>query len=231
VLAQAAGAPIVYLAAEPPAPHDEAIVVHADSPCRTVADLRGKTIALAPGACVFYLVLRALDEAELAYDDVAIAALPPAEARAAFEARQVDAWAIWNPLLSWIAQTAGARVLRDATGLAANTAYYVGVRDFADGHPELVAVFLEEVRATGRWANGNPERVSELMAHALAMPRSPIAAALSGARFGAEPCHPRTLLAQQQVADAFHRVQLIAHPVRVADAAWLAPAEARRAAE
>ena len=31
---------------------DEAIVVHADSPYRTVADLRGKTIALAPGAGV-----------------------------------------------------------------------------------------------------------------------------------------------------------------------------------
>jgi aliphatic sulfonates family ABC transporter substrate-binding protein len=223
ILAQAANAPIVYLAAEPPAPHDEAIVVHADAPYRTVADLKGKTIALSKGSSADYLVVRALDEARLTYDDVKIAAVPPTGARAAFESREVDAWAIWNPLLAWISYASGARVLRDGAGLAPNTAYYVGARSFADAHPELIAAFLDEVQATGRWANDNTERVVELLAHALAMPRPPLAAALARSRFGARPFDDDTLAAQQAVADTFHRVKLIPHPVRIADAVWAPP--------
>ena len=60
------------------------------------------------------------------------------------------------------------------------------------------------------------------MAHALAMPRPALAAALARTRFGAGPFAGDTVVAQQAVADAFHRANLIAHPVRVADAAWQA---------
>jgi sulfonate transport system substrate-binding protein len=42
IFAQAAGAPILYVAHEPPSPQGEAILVPKDSPIRTVADLKGK---------------------------------------------------------------------------------------------------------------------------------------------------------------------------------------------
>src|SRR5262249_11866359 len=42
IFAQAAGAPLVYLAYDPPAPQGEAILVPKDSPLKSVADLRGK---------------------------------------------------------------------------------------------------------------------------------------------------------------------------------------------
>ena len=43
IFAQAAGAPLVYLAYDPPAPQGEAILVPRDSPLKSVADLRGKS--------------------------------------------------------------------------------------------------------------------------------------------------------------------------------------------
>ncbi|WP_398478251.1 ABC transporter substrate-binding protein, partial [Tardiphaga sp.] len=46
IFAQAAGAPIRYVAFEPPAPKGEAILVPKDSPLKTVADLKGKKVAL-----------------------------------------------------------------------------------------------------------------------------------------------------------------------------------------
>jgi sulfonate transport system substrate-binding protein len=46
IFAQAAGAPLVYVGYEPPAPKGEAILVPKDSPLRTVADLKGRNVAL-----------------------------------------------------------------------------------------------------------------------------------------------------------------------------------------
>ena len=49
IFAQAAGAPIQYVAYEPPAPKGEAILVPKDSKLTSVADLRGKKVALNKG--------------------------------------------------------------------------------------------------------------------------------------------------------------------------------------
>jgi aliphatic sulfonates family ABC transporter substrate-binding protein len=223
ILAQAARAPIVYLAAEPPAPGGEAIVVHPDSPIHRVADLKGKTVALNQGANVDYLLIRALEEARVPYDDVKVAFVPPTGGRAAFESREVDAWAIWNPLLASVAHATGARVLRDATGLATNTAYYVASRGFADAQPALIEIFLAEVRALGAWANDNTEAVIDLLAPTLGISRPALADALAQVRFGARPIDAAVVAGQQEVADTFFRLRRIPRAVRISDARWTPP--------
>jgi sulfonate transport system substrate-binding protein len=85
IFAQAAGADIVYLANQPPAPAAEAIVVPKGSAVKTVADLKGKRIALNKGSNVHYLLVKVLEHAGLKYGDVQTVFLPPADARAAFE--------------------------------------------------------------------------------------------------------------------------------------------------
>lgn len=50
VFAQAAGADLLYVAFEPPAPLSEAILLPKDSPIKTVAELKGKRVALNKGA-------------------------------------------------------------------------------------------------------------------------------------------------------------------------------------
>jgi len=49
IFAQAAGAPLVYVAHEPPAPRGEAILVPKDSAIQKVADLKGRKVALNKG--------------------------------------------------------------------------------------------------------------------------------------------------------------------------------------
>ena len=61
IFAQAAGAPIQYVAHEPPAPKGEAILVPKDSPLKSVADLKGKKVALNKGSNVHYLLPKALE--------------------------------------------------------------------------------------------------------------------------------------------------------------------------
>src|SRR5436853_140263 len=91
IFAQAAGAPIQYVAYEPPAPKGEAILVPKDSKLNSVADLKGKKIALNKGSNVHYLLVKALEKAGVKYSEVEPVFLAPADARAAFERGAVDA--------------------------------------------------------------------------------------------------------------------------------------------
>src|SRR5258708_2015581 len=90
VFAQAAGAPIQYVAYEPPAPKGEAILVPKDSPLKSVADLKGKKVALNKGSNTHYLLVRALEKAGVKYSEIEPAFLAPADARAAFERGAVE---------------------------------------------------------------------------------------------------------------------------------------------
>lgn len=73
------------------------ILVHVDSPIHSVADLRGKTIALAKGSSAHANVLDQLDKTGLKPDDVHLVFLQPADALSGFRNGQVDAWAVWDP--------------------------------------------------------------------------------------------------------------------------------------
>ena len=136
IFAQAAGAPLVYVAHEPPAPRGEAILVPKDSPIKTVADLKGKKVALNKGSNVHYLLVKALEKAGVGYADIAAAFLPPADARAAFEKGAVDAWVIWDPFQAAAEAATGARTLADGDGLVANHQFYLGAKSFVERQPE-----------------------------------------------------------------------------------------------
>ncbi len=91
IFAQAAGADLLYIGAEPAKPQAEVILVPKDSPISAVGELKGKRIALQKGSSAHNLLLRALAKAGLGVRDVQPVYLAPADARAAFER------AVWMP--------------------------------------------------------------------------------------------------------------------------------------
>src|SRR3979411_50832 len=113
IFAQAAGAPIQYVAYEPPAPKGEAILIPKDSPLRSVADLRGKKVALNKGSNVHYLLVKALERAGVKYSDTTRVSRARAAPRAAFERGSVDAWAIWDPFQAAAEAATEAKTLAD----------------------------------------------------------------------------------------------------------------------
>jgi sulfonate transport system substrate-binding protein len=218
IFAQAAGTPLVYLGAEPPAPAGEAIVVPAGSPLTSVAQLAGKRVVVNKGSNSHYLLIKALEEARVPYDQVKVSFVPPAGARAAFESKQVDAWSIWDPFFAAAQKAIGARVLRDGRGLVENPGYYIGLRGFSQEHPELVAAFLGEVAATGKSINAGAAGVAAELAPVLGIDREALALALERSPFGVRPVGDTLLASQQRVADTFHALKLIPHPIKVSDA-------------
>ncbi|MET7245886.1 aliphatic sulfonate ABC transporter substrate-binding protein [Methylobacterium sp. EM32] len=203
---------------EPPAPKSEAIVVRKDSPIRTVADLKGKKVALNKGSNVHYLLVRALEEAGLAYTDIQTVFLAPADGRAAFDGGSVDAWVIWDPFLAAVEVSSGARVLQDATGLAANHQFYVGERSFTEAQPQAVDAVLAAIAVVDRETNGVTEAAARELSPAVGMPVPILAKALARQSWGVVPLGPEVVAGQQRIADTFLRLGLLPRPIQVADA-------------
>ncbi|WP_163491304.1 ABC transporter substrate-binding protein, partial [Escherichia coli] len=88
------------IGAEPPKPKAEVILVAQGSPIHNVAELKGKKVAFQKGSSSHNLLLRALQLAGLKFSDIQPVYLAPADARAAFQQGNVDAWAIWDPYYS-----------------------------------------------------------------------------------------------------------------------------------
>lgn len=132
VFAQVAGIDLVYLAAEHPYPKGIALLVPADSPIRSVRELKGQKIAIGRGWNVQYLLVRALEQAGLRYEDIQpVYATNAADARAAFESGQVQAIGLWDPYLAGQQLSSKVRVLRDGSGLSSNRTFYVASRSYA----------------------------------------------------------------------------------------------------
>lgn len=218
IFAQAAGADFVYVGHDPAAPQAEAILVPKDSPLRTVADLKGKKIALNKGSNVHYLLVRLLEEHGLNYRDVQPVFLAPADARAAFERGSVDAWAIWDPFLAAAEKQVDARVLADGTGVVKNYAYYLAARRFAEQHQEAIAVLFEELAAQGRWLKAHPKEAAQLIAPLQGLDPEVVERSLSRYSFGVVPVSPEVAAEQQRIADVFLDLKLIPRPIRIVDA-------------
>jgi len=218
IFAQAAGAPLVYVAHEPPAPRGEAILVPKDSPIRSVADLEGKTVALNKGSNVHYLLVKALEKAGVPYAGITPKFLPPADARAAFERGAVDAWAIWDPFQAAAEAATGARTLANGEGIVANHQFYLGARDFTDANPQVVDAIVASLAEIDAWAKADPKTVAAELSPSVGIPAPVLEIALERQSYGIEALDPKVVAEQQSIADTFHSLGLIPKPISIAAA-------------
>ena len=218
IFAQAGGGDIVYVANEPPAPKGEAVLVPKDSAIASVADLKGKSVALNKGSNVHYMLVRALEAAGVSYADIKPVFLAPADARAAFERGSVDAWAIWDPYLAAAQAATGARTLVTGENLVPNTQFYLAARRFASSEPKAVDALVTALDDVDRRIGQDPKAVVDTVATSVRLPVAVVATSLGRQGYGVSRITPAVLAEQQKVADAFFALHLIPKPLPVGDA-------------
>jgi len=218
IFAQAAGADLVYVGNEPPASAAEAILVPKDSPIKTVAELKGKEVALNKGSNVHFLLVKLLEKAGVQYKDIDAVFLTPADARAAFERGSVDAWAIWEPFLAAAQRQTGARILADGNGIVSNHQFFLASRPYASKRADVVAIVLEEVAAVDEWAKTNPKEAAAALTPQIGLDQPTLELALSRGGYGVKPVSDQVLAEQQKIADSFYDLRLIPKHINVRDA-------------
>ncbi len=190
-----------------------------DSPIQSVAELKGKKVALNKGSNVHYLLVRQLEKNGLTLGDIQPVYLAPADGRAAFESRKVDAWVIWDPFQAAAEKATGARVLADGTpGLVSNYQYYLGERGFVTRNPKVIEALFEASVAQGIWLKKNLREAAELIAPLQGLPVDVVETALRRYEFNVKPITAAVVADQQKIADTFFQLKLIPKAIKVSDA-------------
>lgn len=216
---QAAGAPLTYYARETAAPTAQGIIVPADSPIRTVADLKGRKVTVLKGAGAHYLLLTALKKAGLAATDIDLRFLDAQDGVAAFNGGSVDAISIWDPFLGVLVQGGGNRVLADGRdGLVEYSRYYTATTPFARKHPQVLKAVFDELRATGRWIKANPKEAAERLSPIWGNVPPPTVEQVNARRsYDIVAVQKSQLGEQQRIADTFREAGLIPKPLTATD--------------
>jgi sulfonate transport system substrate-binding protein len=229
IFAQAAGADLVYVGNEPPASAGEAILVPKDSPIKTVAELKGKKVALNKGSNVHFLLVKLLEQARVNYRDVDTIFLTPADARAAFERGSVDAWAIWEPFLAAAQRQTGARILADGNGVVSNHQFFLASRSYASKRADVVAIVLQELATVDQWAKTNGKEAAAALQPQIGLDQATLELALSRGGYGVTPVSDAVLAEQQRIADTFYDLKLIPKHINIRDATLQAPSSGTQA--
>ncbi len=152
-------------------PEWTALVTGAKSDIKTVADLKGKSVAVTRGTDPHIFLVRALADAGLTDKDVRFVLLQHADGRLALSRGDVQAWAGLDPMMASAELEEGAKLFyRKAE---ANTWGILNVREeFANKHPELVQRVLKVYEQGRRWALANPDEVTKALAAAAKIPQN-----------------------------------------------------------
>ncbi|MEG4633504.1 sulfonate ABC transporter substrate-binding protein [Microcoleus sp. AR_TQ3_B6] len=220
VFAQAASAPLLYIGGSAPKDRSSGILVPANSAIQTLADLRGKKIAFTKGSSANYLLAKALKSAGIKWTDIEPANLTPADARAAFQQGNVDAWVIWDPFYAAAQAQKDVRVVKDSKGLAANRDFYLANKSFVYPNFKIIEAIREETQAVATWADANPEEVTKILAPILNVDVSILDVVTRRRSYGFEPIQADMVAEQQEIADTFFELGLIPKQLKVEEVVW-----------
>lgn len=161
----------------------EALVVKNNSGIKTLADLKGKKIAMPFNSTTHFHTMVALEQAKINPADVQILNMRPPEVRAAWQRGDIHATFIWDPVLAE-AKKDGKVILTSGkisadTGKATFDGYIVN-RDWAKANKDFMVKFVKvlasaddnyrknkakftkdsaEVKAIAKWSGAKPEDV------------------------------------------------------------------------
>lgn len=164
LLAKINGNPIqsIYIYSKP---EWTALVTKPSSGIKTVADLKGKRVAVTRGTDPYIFLLRALAGAGLSEKDIRPVLVQHADGRTALERGDVDAWAGLDPMMAETELEKGSVLFyRNAD---ANTYGVLNVREaFAKEHPEIVIRVLRQYERARKWSIANPAELRSTLAKA-----------------------------------------------------------------
>lgn len=150
-------------------PEWTALVTKGDSTIKTVADLKGKRVAVTRGTDPHIFLVRALADNKLTEKDVKLVLLQHADGRLALERGDVEAWAGLDPLMAAAEVEGGAKLFYRKP--EDNTWGVLNVREeFAQKNPEIVKRVLATYEKARQWSLANPAELKKSLVTATKLP-------------------------------------------------------------
>ncbi|MGG3799952.1 aliphatic sulfonate ABC transporter substrate-binding protein [Metabacillus fastidiosus] len=216
LIGQASGIDLVYVAVSEPRPESGALVVLTDSSVTSVADLKGRRVALTEGSWHTSFLATALDEVGLLYEDVERVD----GGDEALVAGEADAWIGNDPQLAELQKKGVVRTILPVNPYISHRSVWFASRSFATNNPEILDAVVDALQHSDAWVQENPREAAELIARDL--PNWPSADVwedvLKRRPWGLKPVTQDFISEQQRVADLLAHQSLLPQPIKVADA-------------
>lgn len=213
VFAAGAGSKVVVVGATHGSSAGEAIVVPKDSPLRSPAQLKGRSIAVAQGSSAHFQLISSLKKAGLGISDVKLKYLQPADALAAFTRGKVDAWAIWDPYTSQVLRGGGARVLTTGEGVVNGLGFQVASPAALKepGKAKAIGDLLVRLNRAQNWVFKHPDAWAKVWAKETGLPYEVALDAVKRTAGTRVPVavDPAAIASEQEIADTFADLKLI----------------------
>ncbi|MDD2547495.1 MAG: ABC transporter substrate-binding protein [Burkholderiaceae bacterium] len=166
----AAGSKVKAFAANRSDAYGTALLVRPDSPFKSAADLKGKSIATNRGSIGHFVTLKALASVGLKAEDAQIRFIPPADAKLALTQGAVDAWATWEPYTA-LAETGGhARVLVNGRGLWSGLGFLAATEAALADKRAVLQDFKDRVARAQAWSYQNSAQFGAALARIVGIP-------------------------------------------------------------
>jgi sulfonate transport system substrate-binding protein len=220
IFAQSAGDPVKVVAATvginpKTSPYD--IVVPTSSPIKTVAQLKGHTVAVQEGTVEQYFLVQALAKAKVPYRAVTLDNLAVTTASTAVTNGQVDAAVISQPLTGLDTATGKVRVLATGAGLL-QTYGYLTASSAALANPQKAAALTDFIgrfyKAIATLAK-EPQLAAATYAKTYGVPVAVAQQAVATAQSKGIPVTPALISYQQNEANTFQKLGLISSRLNV----------------
>ncbi|MFJ5229700.1 ABC transporter substrate-binding protein [Kitasatospora sp. NPDC088391] len=218
ITAQAAGHDIVYTAVSAPRPDHGALLVAADGPVRSVADLKGGTVVLGIGSWQTHLLAKSLHQHGLSYRDDITAERPAGDEAERLRDGRIAGWIAQGAELAAARREGGFRELVRTGDVITDRSVFFARRELAVRRPEIVAAIVTALQRADHWAAAHPAEAAALAAEDQGGEAADWHTALTALPWRLEPATAEFVAEQQEAADIFHRVGFIDRAVTVADA-------------
>lgn len=217
ILAKARGLGVAVFGMSPPRFEPGGLVVRADSPYRSVADLKGLGIALMPISWHTQFVALELANAGLDWRDVRAVDLLPATAKDAFEQGLLDAVVLTDPLYSQVAAKVPVRLLAKPGEAFSNRSVYWARHETLSLHPEAVRALLAAIAESDRLTGEHPQEAAQLLDGVNGHSAAQWLGAITARQWLVAAPDAAFIDEQQRSADIFARFGLIPRALDVSD--------------
>ncbi|KAA8733724.1 aliphatic sulfonate ABC transporter substrate-binding protein [Acinetobacter qingfengensis] len=223
IFAQSAGKDVLYVSYQDVKPSWQSLVVPADSKINTIADLKGKRIAIQKGSSSHDFVSRILKKGHLTWQDIQPVWLAPADARAALNKKAVDAWANWEPFVTPVELDGTARSVLDATGLGETYNFLIANPKFVHAHSQETQKVIATFNIAAQWIVDHPHEANLLYQKATGLEEAQAQRVLDKRYQPSidKPMTDKVIAVQQEVADRFYAEKLIPKPIDVRQVVWV----------
>lgn len=181
------------------------LLVPKDSDITSIADLKGKKIAVPRGTSGHAFILNALKSEGLSTRDVEFAFLAPPDALAAFQSGSVDALSVWDPFAQQALLTLDAREIAAGEPFESGLGFEVASSKALEDPAKVAALkdYLRRLQAAWDWAGENPDEWAAAWSEDAGLPLEVTSVTAVRKASDIVPLDAAIVDSQQRLADLF----------------------------